>query len=52
MLNEEERALTLARIANDQPATGGKAEATTLQLIKRSFNFTVGLHFLRSILQH
>ncbi|TFK53257.1 MFS general substrate transporter [Heliocybe sulcata] len=40
MLNEEERALALARIEADQPVSkGGKRGRTTVELVMRAFNF-------------
>jgi hypothetical protein len=42
MLNEEERSLALARIHADQViGTHGRKEHTTVQLILRSFSFSV-----------
>jgi hypothetical protein len=42
MLNEEERALALARIHADQVVgTHGRKERTSLKLVARSFSFSV-----------
>ncbi|KAK6967120.1 putative transporter C11D3.18C [Favolaschia claudopus] len=47
MLNEDERALALARIEADQVVkTNGRKERTTLKLIWRSFNFNTCLCLL------
>ncbi|KAK7025159.1 putative transporter C11D3.18C [Favolaschia claudopus] len=47
MLNEDERALALARIEADQVVkTNGRKERTTLRLIWRSFNFNTCLCLL------